>query len=72
MPDLIRHPEYIEITGFRLEFIPHLMRGRNDGKVHFLTFYECINLEPGTFEPMQLHLSFILFIWCYNLIANKE
>ena len=23
MPDLIRHPERIEFTGFRLEFIPH-------------------------------------------------
>jgi len=28
--DSIRHPERIEITGFRLQFVPHLMRGRND------------------------------------------
>jgi len=30
MPDLIRHPEGLEKTGFRLEFIPCLTRGRND------------------------------------------
>ena len=27
---LIRHPEGLESTGFRLEFIPCLTRGRND------------------------------------------
>ena len=41
MPDLISlprqvvsrgHPELIEITGFRLQFIPYSMRGRNDKK----------------------------------------
>jgi len=47
MPNLIRHPERIEITGFRLEFIPHLMRGRNDGKKHLPTFNECIRIEYG-------------------------
>ena len=31
MPDPIRHPETFEKTGFRLEFTPHLIRGRNDG-----------------------------------------
>ena len=54
MPDLIRHPELIGKTclrashrqaGFRLKFIPHLMRGRNDKKIHFLTFYETINFD---------------------------
>jgi hypothetical protein len=25
-----RHPEHIELTGLRLEYIPHLMRHRND------------------------------------------
>jgi hypothetical protein len=30
MPDLIRHPEALETTGFRLEFTPYLIRGRND------------------------------------------
>jgi len=30
MPDLIRHPEDVERTGFRLEFTPYLIRGRND------------------------------------------
>jgi len=30
MPDLIRHPETLENTGIRLEFIPYLIRGRND------------------------------------------
>jgi hypothetical protein len=46
MPDLIpakdgifnRHPELTEITGFRLQFIPHSMRGRNDKKSEFSTF----------------------------------
>jgi alcohol dehydrogenase class IV len=40
----IPHPETIEFTGFRLQFIPHLMRGRNDRKEHFPTFYESIIL----------------------------
>src|SRR4030067_2937110 len=30
MPDLIRHPETLDITGFRLEFTPYLIRDRND------------------------------------------
>jgi len=34
MPDLIRHPEPLEITGFRLS--------PNDEKGHFLTFYEFV------------------------------
>ncbi|MEW6327015.1 MAG: hypothetical protein AB1487_05395 [Thermodesulfobacteriota bacterium] len=45
MPDLIRHPEHIEFTGFRLEFTPYLIRGRNDRKRPFLTFYEAITLN---------------------------
>ena len=32
-----------ENTGFRLQFIPQKMRGRNDKKIHSLTFYEFIN-----------------------------
>jgi hypothetical protein len=35
MPDLIRHPEHIEITGFQLP-----SERRN---MHFLTFYETVN-----------------------------
>ena len=42
MPDLIRHPEVIGFIGFRLQFIPHLMRGRNDVLKRFSTFYEFI------------------------------
>jgi len=34
MPDLIRHPEPLEITEFRLS--------PNDEKGHFLTFYEFV------------------------------
>jgi putative ABC transport system permease protein len=45
MPDLIRHPETLENTGFRLEFIPYLIRGRNDRMQHFRTFYETIKSE---------------------------
>ena len=43
MPDLIRHPEHIEITGFRLGRHPGPDPGRNDGKGCFPTFYEFIN-----------------------------
>jgi len=43
MPGLIRHPQHVEFTGFLLQFIPHLMRGRNDEKVYFQIFYETIN-----------------------------
>jgi len=32
-------------TGFRLEFTPYLIRGRNDGKGHFQTFYEFIIID---------------------------
>jgi hypothetical protein len=50
MPDLIpakdgifnRHPELTEINGFRLQLIPHSIRGRNDKKSEFSTFYEFI------------------------------
>ena len=35
MPDLIRHPEHIEITGFPLR--------RNDISKGFQTFYEFVN-----------------------------
>jgi putative ABC transport system permease protein len=45
MPDLIRHPETLENTGFRLKFIPYLIRGRNDRMQHFRTFYETIKSE---------------------------
>jgi len=37
-----RHPEPFEITGFPLQFIPHLMRGGNDDKGAFLSIYETI------------------------------
>jgi len=49
MPDLIRHPEVIGVTGFQLQFIPHLMRGRNDVLMRFLTFYEFINFGFWSF-----------------------
>jgi hypothetical protein len=45
MPDLIRHPELIEFTGFRLpDRVRHKLR-RNDGKTEELTFYEFINIK---------------------------
>jgi len=44
MPDLIRHPEVVEFAGFRLEFIPHSVRGRNDFFYRFSAFYETIIL----------------------------
>ena len=64
MPDLISlprqvvsrgHPELIEITGFRLQFIPYSMRGRNDKKGQFPTFYETIKvyeLKQGQFGSL--------------------
>jgi len=39
MPDLIRHPEALEITGFRLS--------PNDEKGHFLTFYEFVKYQTN-------------------------
>ena len=45
-----RHPELTDITGFRLQFIPHSMRGRNDKKSEFSTFYEFINFSFSKFE----------------------
>jgi hypothetical protein len=44
MPDLIRHPEHIEFTGFRLVCHRHGFR-RNDGKERFPTFDDSINIE---------------------------
>jgi hypothetical protein len=45
MPDLIRHPEPIEFTGFRLpDQVRHKLR-RNDKKTKKVTFYETINLR---------------------------
>jgi len=40
MPDLIRHPKHIEVTGFRLP--PERQN------MHFLTFYETVNSGPLT------------------------
>jgi hypothetical protein len=43
MPDLIRHPEHTEMTGFRLpDQVRHRLR-RNDALMGFQTFYETIN-----------------------------
>jgi hypothetical protein len=39
----------------RLEFIPHLMRGLNDGESGFLTFYEYINFN--TIKKMRNYLT---------------
>jgi len=39
------HPELIETTGFRLQFIPYSMRGRNDKKGQFPAFYDFIKLD---------------------------
>jgi hypothetical protein len=42
MPDLIRHPEHTEITGFRLpNQVRHRLR-RNDAFMGFQTFYETV------------------------------
>ena len=53
MPDLIRHPEVIEFTGFSdksesstgLVVIPDLDPGRNDVFKRSSTFYEAINIR---------------------------
>jgi hypothetical protein len=43
MPDLIRHPEGFECTRFRLQFIPHWTRGRNDVSRQRFSFCEFFN-----------------------------
>ncbi len=49
MPDLIRHPEHIEFSGFRLlDRVQDKLR-RNDGKGNVSTFYESIIKENGLF-----------------------
>jgi hypothetical protein len=50
MPDLIRHLEPVEFTGFRLpDRVRHRLR-RNDGKTEELTFYEFIKNGVDTME----------------------
>jgi hypothetical protein len=60
MPDLIRHPELIEITGFRPQFIPHLMRGRNDIKWHFSTFCETVKIDFNKYRRTNLYFLALL------------
>jgi len=48
----------VDVTGFPLQFIPHLMRGRNDEKDHFLTFYEAINIQLSIHKDRPIRLSF--------------
>jgi hypothetical protein len=43
--DRRRGPEVRVFPGFRLEFIPNLMRDRNDQKSHPLAFYEAVKNE---------------------------
>ncbi|GEM_PF-4763358 len=50
MPDLIRHPEIIEITGFPLQFTPDSIRGGNDEKREVRTFYETIKITRVDFK----------------------
>ncbi len=43
-----RGPGFLKLlgnTGFRLQFIPHVMRGRNDGKSALLTFFKFIKIR---------------------------
>ena len=51
LPGENRGPDYlspIEETGFRLEFTPYLIRGRNDVKQHQTDFFTPSPLEEGT------------------------
>ena len=43
IPDSIRDPEHLEITGFRLQFYRIENAGRNDGRSDFATYYDFIN-----------------------------
>ena len=43
MPDLIRHPEDTEITGFRPQSMPGFKWGWNDALEGFQAFYDFIN-----------------------------
>ena len=51
MPDLIRHPELIEFTGFRLTVIPDPDPGRNDKYGVKRTFYEAVNIYANRDLP---------------------
>jgi hypothetical protein len=44
-------PQQLDVTGFLLEFIPYLIRGRNDKKGTNQTFYESI-MVIDLFPPM--------------------
>ena len=75
MPDLIRHPERIEFTGFRLQFIPQKMRGRNDGKENFSAFYEVINhVYPVILSDFFKKLKIYQLFSFYSLVRdlNRE
>ncbi|PKN63443.1 MAG: hypothetical protein CVU57_19385 [Deltaproteobacteria bacterium HGW-Deltaproteobacteria-15] len=51
-PDILQG---LENTGSRLEFIPHLMRGRDDEKRLFSTSYETINIGPSVNQTNQIN-----------------
>jgi hypothetical protein len=55
MPDLIRHPEHTEITGFRLpDQVRHRPR-RNDAVKEFQTFYETISFGVQIYPLLQIN-----------------
>jgi len=43
----------MDFTGFRLQFILHLMQGRNDEKGRFPTFYEAVNVRAWLREALS-------------------
>ena len=52
-----RSPEVSEITGSRLQFIPHFVRGRDDEIGKNSTSYLRISLWPETLNPDKYHQS---------------
>jgi hypothetical protein len=71
----------LENTGFPPQFIPHLMRGGNDEKIQFLTFYECVNVglkaqgagENNKSLIMKYILSHVPYAYpliCYRIVDH--
>jgi hypothetical protein len=72
MPDLIRHPEHIEFTGFRLpDQVRHKLH-RNDRKTGKLIFYDPVNIQSSIFNYLGSCLSAIFLAGLSGLGLGAE
>jgi hypothetical protein len=61
----------LERTVVRLEFIPHLMRARNDKKSCFPTFYRGINLDFHKFIEHARQTRFpVALLFCTSALLK--